>query len=51
MKFIDEILDAIGLYEEEDIDDELDAARENKKAKAEPKLEEELQIRVSGKSL
>lgn len=37
MKFIDEVLDAIGLYEEEDIDDELDAARENKKAKAEPK--------------
>ncbi|MDO5332335.1 MAG: hypothetical protein Q4E99_06605, partial [Bacillota bacterium] len=37
MKFIDEVLDAIGLYEEEDIDDELDAARENKKAKAESK--------------
>jgi len=35
MKLIDEILDAIGLYEEEDLDDELDAARENKKAKAE----------------
>lgn len=37
MKFIDEILDAIGLYEDEDIDEELDAARESKKAKAEPK--------------
>ena len=37
MKLIDEILDAIGLYEDEDIDEELDAARESKKAKAEPK--------------
>lgn len=35
MKLLDEILDAIGLYEEEDLDEELDAARENRKAKAE----------------
>ncbi|MDO4178865.1 MAG: cell division protein SepF [Phascolarctobacterium sp.] len=37
MSFINEILDAIGLYEEEDIDEELDAARESKKARSESK--------------